>query len=200
LATLGESPLNAVDPDHPFVPSAQNSLNQALTQEQGKGYWFNTDFLNLMPDPATGYIYVPKDAITVEVQDPAIIQRGRRLYTRVGGSFEFKTPIYARVVREIPFDDLPMLVNQLVAARAVMDFQVTYDGDQVKYGKLQANYNQIYLHVAAENIRQQKANMNDSVSVQAKLAAFRPVSKYTFPYYGGDNNYPGGMRSIGIGG
>jgi len=49
LASMGETPLNAVNADHPYVAAALMHLRGASTQEQAKGWWFNTDFLTSSP-------------------------------------------------------------------------------------------------------------------------------------------------------
>ncbi|MEJ1593529.1 hypothetical protein SMA75_20255 [Escherichia coli] len=195
LATLGESPLNSIDPDHPFVPSAQAMLARAMVQEQGKGWWFNTDYMALQPDPVTKFVYFPNDAITVDTGGNAYVQRGRRMWNRATSTYEIGETVYIKVVRKIPFDELPELANQLVGDRAVMDFQHEFDGDAQKYAKLKDIYNQSFITIKAEEIRQQKANLGDSPTVQQKFAQFRPMSRYTNVHQG---NGLGGVRNIGV--
>lgn len=181
LASMGETPLNAVDSDHPFVAAALLKMKTTNTQEQSKGWWFNTDYVTLTPDPNTNFIYVPADAINVNPNDDgtAWVIRGRRLYDRFNSTYEFSNSVAVWLVRELPFDDLPMLANHMVAARTVLDFQNDYDGGADKYNKLGAAYQQVFTTLRAEHIRQMKSNMLNNPSVVKTLRQIRPMSRYT---------------------
>ncbi|CDK30105.1 tail tubular protein A [Burkholderia phage AMP1] len=180
LASMGETPLNSIDSDHPFVAAALLKMKTTNTQEQAKGWWFNTDFISLQPDPNTGFVYVPADAINVNPDEDggAYVIRGRRLYNRFTSSYEFTRDVSVVLVREIPFDDLPMLANHMIAARTVLDFQNDYDGDGDKYNKLGAAYQQVFTTLKAEHIRQVGANMLRNPSVVSQLRLIRPMSRY----------------------
>lgn len=180
LASMGETPLNSVDSDHPFVAAALLKLKTAMTAEQAKGWWFNTDYVTLTPDPNTGFIYPPSDAINVNPHDDGtdFVIRGRRLYRRYESSYVFTAPVAVWLVREISFDDLPMLATHVIAARTVLDFQDAYDGDAAKYNKLGATYQQVFNTLKAEHIRQEKPNMLRSPAVQEQLRLIRPMSRF----------------------
>jgi hypothetical protein len=180
LASMGETPLNSIDSDQPYVAAALLKMKTTLTQELAKGWWFNTDYTTLAPDPNTGFIYVPADAIDVNPGDEggALVLRGRRVYTRFTSSYEFTGTVSVSIVREIPFDDLPMMANHMIAARTVLDFQNDYDGDADKYNKLGAAYQQAFTTLRAEHIRQVKANMLRNPSVTAQLRLMRPMTRY----------------------
>jgi Tail tubular protein len=181
LASMGETPLNAIDTDHPFVAAALLKMKTTNTQEQAKGWWFNTDYVTLTPDPNTKFIYVPADAINVNPDDDgsAWVIRGRRLYDRFQSTYEFASDVSVYLVRELPFDDLPMLANHMIAARTVLDFQNDYDGDADKYNKLGGAYQQVFTTLRAEHIRQVKANMLNNPSVMKTLRQIRPMGRYS---------------------
>jgi len=180
LASMGETPLNSVDADHPFVAAALMKLKTTNTQEQAKGWWFNTDLVTLRPDSQTKFVYVPNDAININPNDTgtAYVIRGRRLYDRFLSTYEFAGSVRVELVREIPFDDLPMLATHMVAARTVLDFQNAYDGDGDKYNKLGAAYQQVFNTLRAEHIRQVKANMFNNPAVQLQMRHIRPMTRY----------------------
>jgi len=180
LASMGETPLNAVDADHPFVSAALLTMNTTNTQEQAKGWWFNTDLVTLHPDALSHFIYVPDDAINVNPNDDgtAYVLRGRRLYDRFQATYEFANPVRVELVREIPFEDLPMLASHLIAARTVLDFQSAYDADGDKFGRLMLAYQQVFSTLRAEHIRQIKANMFHNPSVQLQMRHIRPMTRY----------------------
>lgn len=181
IATQGEAPLNSIDSDHPYVPPALQSIETALTLELGKGWYFNEDEFTLQPE-TDGTIFVPKDTITAIPLDPrctGIVQRGRRLYDRYNGTYNIGAPVMVRLTVEVPFDDLPMLWNQFVAARAVLDFQGKYDADSEQYQKLLVKYNQLSGIVKSEDIRQRKENIlyNPKSTFARKLMRVRPMRR-----------------------
>jgi len=180
LASMGETPLNSVDADHPYVAAALMKLKTTNTQEQAKGWWFNTDLITLRPDSETKFVYVPNDAININPNDTgsAYVIRGRRLYDRFVSTYEFAGNVRVELVREIPFDDLPMLATHMIAARTVLDFQNAYDGDGDKYNKLGAAYQQVFNTLRAEHIRQVKANMFNNPAVQLQMRHIRPMTRY----------------------
>ena len=186
IATQGEAPLNSIDSDHPYVPPALQSIELATTLELGKGWYFNEDEFELQPEP-DGTIFLPRDTITAITLDPritGIVQRGRRLYNRFKGTYTIGRPVWIRRTVEIPFDDLPMLWNQLVAARAVLDFQQKYDADGQQYEKLIVKYNQTAAIAKIEDIRQRKENVlyNPRSTFPGKLARVRPMKRYARRY------------------
>jgi len=180
LASMGETPVNAIDADHPYIVAALAKLKTASTVEQARGWWFNTDLVPLRPDVLTHFIYVPDDAINVNPNDTgsAYVIRGRRLYDRYTSTYEFAGNVQVELVREIPFADLPMLAGHVIAARAVLDFQSAFDGDADKYNKLGAAYQQIFNTLRAEHIRQVKANMFNNPAVQLQMRHIRPMTRY----------------------
>jgi len=180
LASMGETPINAIDADHPFVAAALLKFKTASTQEQAQGWWFNTDLVILRPDAVTKFVYVPNDAIGVNPNDAgsAWVIRGRRLYDRYHSTYEFAGNVQVELVRELDFDDLPLLAAHVVAARTVLDFQSAYDGDADKYAKLAAGYQQVYNTLRAEHIRQVKVNMFNNPAVQVQMRGIRPMTRY----------------------
>jgi len=180
LASMGETPVNAVDADHPYMAAALATLNTASTQEQARGWWFNTDLVALRPDAVTHFIYVPDDAIGVNPNDTgsAYVLRGRRLYDRYQSTYEFAAPAQVELVRELGLLELPMLAGHLVAARCVLDFQSAFDGDADKYNKLATVYQQVFTTLRAEHIRQSKANMFNNPAVQLQMRGIRPQTRW----------------------
>lgn len=184
LATMGEAPLNEVDASHPYVPPAQTSLMRATNSELGKGWWFNTDYGTILPDPITGELIFPGEAITMQFAGNAYTQRGRRIWDRANQTYNIGKTVPYVAIMDIPFDDLPTMANELVGARAVLEFQAKYDSDDTKYKKLLDRYNQLFLVIKAEDIRQRKVNVFNGWP-GGKLSQVRPMSVYT----SGRNNF-----------
>ncbi|MBU9528227.1 phage tail protein [Burkholderia multivorans] len=186
LATMGESPLVAIDDDHPYVQAALTSLRNACTIVQGEGWWFNTDFQNITIDPDTGYAYAPADSLSVGTAHASVIQRGTRLYNQMGSTYDLrdvfgKGPIQAVVIREVPFEDLPALAQHAISERAQLDFQSSFDGDDNKYSKIGGAYTLAHRLLKAEHTRQSRVNFFNSQSMQEKLRLLRPMSRWAYP-------------------
>lgn len=172
LATLGESPLNSIDEDHPLTAAALRVLRMVNLGEQAKEWWFNKELITLVPDPVSKFIYTPADAISV---DPVVVgqnyvQRGRRLYDTARGSYEFDVPVQCNLVRQLPFEDCPPLFQTYVSITCQIKFQKDYDGDATKASLLQQEWKVAWATFNAEHIRCVSANLLNTVSVQQKLA------------------------------
>jgi hypothetical protein len=182
LSTMGESPLIAIDNDHPYVQAALAALANSNTVVQAQGMWFNTDTQTLTIDPTTGFVYTPADALDVDV-GPYALQRGRRLYDKTRSTYDVRQlfgagPINAVIIREIPFEDLPPMAQQVISYRAQLDFQQAYDGDESKYSKIGGAYTNAMKLLNAENIRQSKTNMFQSQSMRSNLSLLQPATKW----------------------
>lgn len=189
LKTMGETPLNAVDTDHPYVQAALNVLADANKLEQEVGWWFNSDYPTLVPDPHTKFVYIPSDALNVELGTgfTQLVQRGNRLWDTWNNTFEIEQSVLTRIIREIPFEDLPENVKQMVSLRTQLDFQASYDADDAKYQKIYAAYGQAYSRVRRMHIRNMKTNMFNSPHAQSTLTRIRPMGRYPggrLPPYG----------------
>lgn len=174
IASLGESPLNAVTDDHPYVAAALRYLRVANMREQAKGWWFNKELVELHADPTTGYIYVPEDAINIDPSDPwtNLVQRGRRLYNPASNNpYVFRGRVVCKLVRRIPFEDLPPLAQAYISLAAQKDFQKAYDADRFKYEQILVDKNAAYVDLRAEHIRNVGANLLYTPANMAKMQA-----------------------------
>ncbi len=171
LATLGESPLNAIEDDHPMVAAGVRFLKVASWREQAKGWWFNKEVVTLSPDD-DGYILTPADAISVDPLKPEnlFVQRGRRLYNTENSSYKFTQEVKCAVTRSIPFEDHPPSAASYIAQCAVMEFQISYDADGQKTRLIERNVREALAALNTEHIRNQQVNLLYRPSVQYEMA------------------------------
>lgn len=174
LATLGEVPLNTLDEPHEYKASAQRFLARANRRIQAPGYWFNLERGTFTPAPETGHITLPGDAISwrsgsrerdtmmLRPAQPWAVQRGTRLYDTRNRTYVFDEDAIGELIREIPFEELPPIVNDLVAAEAVLRFQSSFDADNSKRQELAQAWALAFTAVKAENIRQASVNLISS--------------------------------------
>lgn len=168
LATLGETPLNSVEEDHPYVAAGLRFLRVANHREQAKGWWFNKEIVTLTPD-VNGFIFTPTDAISVDPVTPsnAFVQRGRRLYNPATTAYVFTLPVECKLIRLVAFDELPPSAASYIGLSAVLVFQRSYDADPQKTKDLTLDMRQAYTTLNAEHIRNQNVNMLDKPSTAA---------------------------------
>lgn len=169
LATMGEIPLVELIDDHPLVASARQEFRDARIAETARRWWFNTDYITLAPANGVPFVYVPEDAVEVTPLDRTdLTRRGRRLYNRMTGTYEINSPVRCLVVRDIPFEDLPVPAMLLVKHATVLRFQLNYDADENKTAKLEGLYNDAYSVLNAEHTRQIALNPLQMLSVMQK--------------------------------
>lgn len=188
LASLGESPLNSLDEDHPLTAAGVRMLRIASHREQAKSWWFNKELTLLTPD-VTGTIYTPTDTIRVDPQDTGLhfVQRGRRLYKAhapaVEDKYKFTNPVTCWLVRLLPFEDLPPSAQILVSCAAQKDFQKAYDADRLKYEQITQDYREAWMTLNAEHIRSQSVNLLRRPSTARVLNAIAPAARRGLPIY-----------------
>lgn len=174
IASLGESPLNAIDEDHPLIAPALRALRIANMREQAKGWWFNKELITLYPDPNTGYVYVPDDTINIDPTNPwtHLVVRGRRLYdpNRDNG-YVINRGVTCTLLRRIPFEDLPPMFAAYISLCTQQDFQKAYDADRLKYEQIVRDKQEAYLVLRAEDIRNVGANLLYRPSTRQRMNA-----------------------------
>ncbi|AZF88098.1 tail protein [Pectobacterium phage Arno160] len=169
LATLGEIPLVELQDDHPLVAAARQNMKESIIAEMHRQWWFNTDHITLKSAADSGFVYVPADAIAVDVYGHAgLTMRGRRLYDSLNSTYELSGTFYAVVVRELPFTDLPVTAQLLVQHATVLRFQINYDADEAKTMKQSALYDRQYRLLNAEHTRQVSLNGLQTPSVMTR--------------------------------
>lgn len=161
LASMGESPVNSVNESSPFIASALNAMESAHANEQSLGWFFNLERITINPTE-DGEYYVPADCLGLSTDKTPnyITIRGRRLYDRSQGEYLTGTkPLVVHIIRNVPFDDLPYHARRLVKAATVVEFQKSYDGDEIKIRDAEREYDIARQYLMAEHTRNVRANM-----------------------------------------
>lgn len=175
LGGLGEAPLNTLDEEHPLVPAARRTLRLAAAELQAQRWWFNSEFVTLAPDPSTGDVITPGDAISVDPVDPYdhLVQRGRRLYDPTNETYNIARSIRCKLVREIPYEDLPRIAQNLISTQAQFNFNKAYDGDRQKLSLLSDELARATAVLRAEHVSAMDVNLLETRSHLQKLNFIR---------------------------
>lgn len=164
LACLGETPVNALEEGHPMVPTALRMLDTAASRLQAGPWWFNKELTDLLPD-TEGYIYIPNDALSVDPIDTShrYTQRGRRLFKPMDADaenkFKFTSKVRVWLNRDIPFEDLPFVVQDVISYQAQLEFMKAYEADAQKFQQVSTSFKLAWIALNSEHIRNVDANM-----------------------------------------
>lgn len=187
LATMGETPLNALDESHPLVPSGRRFLSNNSWKVQAKSWWFNKELTTLTPDPS-GSIFLPADTISVDAQDKSAdyVQRGNRLYQPFARAstdkFVFTAPVVCWLVRKLPFEQLPAPAQMVISLSARLEFQLLYDADANKVALLQRALAEAQVELTTEHIRNKGVNLLDRSDLQGAMHYIQPGANIRSPY------------------
>lgn len=183
LAIMGEVGLSSLSEYHAFKPAILNKLSSQLALIQSRGWWYNTEELELTADVNDSRVYVPGDTVSVVVLDkrPLLTQRGRVLYDLRAGSDKFPagTTFKARVMRQLAIEDLPVIAAEHVKIVVLEWFQIEYDGDQTKTRNIQLERTRLETLLMSEHIRNRRVNLFDS---SARLTRIRNVLRQVGRY------------------
>ena len=186
LASMGEAPLNTLTEPHEFKNSALKALARANSRIQASGWWFNIEAIELVPNSTTAQIQLPGDCLKwqsgVRTADtllrgqpkPWLVERGGRIYDTRTQAYEITESVVGELVREVPFEDLPQVINDYVAAEAVLKFQSNFDADNSKRQELVAAWQLSKINANSENIRQLGVNLLNNNS---RLERIKRVSR-----------------------
>lgn len=186
LATMGELPINSIEGSrNPIVTNARNAFKDKTIDEQAAGWWFNIETINLVPESpdsdGVGVYRAPADTLALATDadfNPRwLTLRGNKLYhSGKGDWYRGSQPVQVRIVRLVPFDDLPYTAQRLIREATVFKFQQDYDGDELKIQEAQAQYSDAYTNCMSDHTRAVKANL------LYKGSAARSMYRSRFPY------------------
>ena len=164
LASMGELPINSIaNSTNPMVTNARQSFKDAVIAEQGAGWWYNTEEIKLLPQVDQTYL-IPSDTLSLSAQQTYtpkwLTIRGNKLYdTAIGDWYYGTNAIRVKIIRALPFEDLPYNAQKLVRAATVSKFQLDFDGDQAKQAAADTEYQESYALCMMDHTRSVGANM-----------------------------------------
>lgn len=181
LASMGESPLNSLSDPHSFRGAAIATLERKSREIQARGWWFNTEHLEISPSPVDSRLYLPGDVIELQSANGRYVQRGRLVYDTLEGTTQFNSPLQVSIVRLVPFPDVPEIVAQYIYAATVVRFQAEYDGDSEKGRLLQRDEVMAMAKANSADTRNSAANLlaNNSRIMRIKARHYRLLGGYS---------------------
>jgi len=129
LTSIGEAPVNSLISGLEDAELAETILESVNKETQSKGWIFNTDLkLSLSPN-TDNQIVLPDNYLRVDTRgtlrssNKDIVERGRKLYDRIGNSFTFTDPVTVDVVILLDFTDIPEVARRYITIRSARIFQ-----------------------------------------------------------------------------
>ena len=129
LTSIGEAPVNSLISGLEDAELAETILESVNKETQSKGWIFNTDLkLSLSPN-TDNQIVLPDNYLRVDTRGTLrssskdIVERGRKLYDRIGNSFTFTDPVTVDVVILLDLTDIPEVARRYITIRSARIFQ-----------------------------------------------------------------------------
>lgn len=138
LQSIGQAPVNTLAVTNiKDVSFAQLTLNNTLREVLTPGWSFNTDVEYVLTPDGNGNILVPTNALDIDITSDTsrnLVWRTGKLYDVEEQTFVFTdTDLEFRIVRFMPFDEIPQAARQYIAMKAGRRFQARIVGSQILY-------------------------------------------------------------------
>lgn len=128
LTAIGSAPVSSLTGvQSPDVAVARHILTEVRRDVLLQGWTFNTEYEYPLTPGADGRIRVPLGTLRIDVdpyrfQEIDPVQRGLYLYDRKSHSYTFSSPIKVELIMDLPWDQLPEVARNYIAARAATIF------------------------------------------------------------------------------
>ena len=149
LSSIGSAPIDTLDDNNDVdVDNILRIMDRVSRSLQMKGWNFNTTTLVLKPDTVSKRILWNDSIIKHTSSDSnTYIKRGKYLFDMTNNTFEFTQDVTLSIVLALEFEDLPQAFMDYITAKAAVEFQTRYMGDndvsQDLLGELQEAYQNI---------------------------------------------------------
>lgn len=184
LSTMGETPLNDADEVHPMVAQIKRFMKEENEQLQQQGWWFNTEYVTLVPDALSNFIYVPQDTISAvpvhRYWRERYVQRGRRLYDANRNTYLIFQNVEVKLTRFIPFEDLPVFAKRVVSTLTSRRFQQAYDADGQRDQQLLVDVQYALQKLEQEDVRMRKPNL---IKKHSTARSLNRIAGGRYPYF-----------------
>ena len=147
LATIGEAAITSLSNETGQVSDqamAQRTLQEVSRDVQSEAWSWNTDDYVMINPTSQGTYVVPANVLTVNFSpntypDTQYVMRGLRVYDRNSQRYDFgelidNAPITAaKVIVELPWDELPHAAQQYITVRSARIFSDRYVASSVVF-------------------------------------------------------------------
>ena len=162
LTSIGESPVNTLGSGLQEAEIAEVVLDNVSRDVQSAGWHFNTEIRYKLPRNSSNEITIPTNAVKVDKTNLLrdynldVVERGRKLYDRIGNKFTFDQDIEVDMVLLLPFEDLPEVARRYITLRAARTYQQRIIGNDTLSKMLATDEQQAWI-----SLREAEAEASD---------------------------------------
>lgn len=158
LPHLGEHVVTRVEgAKHPTVDLILSAIERQTATLLAEGWWFNEMVLTL-PVNTDGQIDAPQDAIAVYGLGCSVELDGTKLFNLSTGTRYFEHPVSVKIVRDVPFNKLPVNVALYATYAAGSEVYLQDYGVEGSVQALQQLADKNYIQITQENLRKRGYN------------------------------------------
>jgi len=162
LTSIGESPINTLGSGLQEAEIAEVVLDNVSRDVQSAGWHFNTEIRYSLTRNTANEINLPSNVVKVDktslLRDYNIdvVERGRKLYDRIGNKYTFSEDIEVDMVVLLSFGELPEVARRYITLRASRVYQQRMIGSESLAKQLIMDEQQAYL-----SLREAEAEVGD---------------------------------------
>lgn len=158
LPHLGEHVITRVEGSkHPTVDLILAAIDRVRIRTLSEGLWFNDREVTL-PVNTDGRISTPTNTLAVYGVGCSVELQGQHLLDLDESTTYFTKPIKVRLIRDVPFEYLPLNVALYCTYEAACEVYTQDFGYEKSYDVLQQLASKAWVKVSQENLRKEKYN------------------------------------------
>lgn len=161
LRYIGEMPvpsdadIGSLDELHEAVV-AKNLIEEVNTDLQYRGWWFNTESWEFMPQEDKTII-IPSEIL--EIKSTSYLIRGSRLYDTANKTQEFTGPVNVTSIFLVPFDELPYVFQMYVIYNVAQRLNILYTAEDTIAQDLQNKLQLQMIEVERADMSRKNVNL-----------------------------------------
>lgn len=162
LTSIGESPVNTLGSGLQEAEIAEVVLDNVSRDVQSAGWHFNTEIRYTLNRNVVKEINLPANVIKVDKTNLLrdynldVVERGRKLYDRIGNKYTFDQDIEVDMVVLLSFSELPEVARRYITLRAARTYQQRILGNDTLSRMLAMDEQQAFI-----SLREAEAEVSD---------------------------------------
>lgn len=181
LGVIEETAIQEIDLTHPDVLQAIDIWDEQSVAVQSRGWWYNTETYQLVPDTVSGEVYLPAGCLEIDGASTNYVKKGRKLYDMENHTLDFseatESDLLMVCIMEWDLIDLPPTIYRQTLIASKLAMVTDRDQDQVKMEKYNAEYQIAEALSLKANLRFSDPN-RQSVNNAATLLQNQPIRRF----------------------
>lgn len=130
LISINNAPVQSLENNiSPDVYNARSTLEDVKTTILSKNWFSNTDTITIVPNISKECV-LPTNILKVTPLTRGVVDRGGKLYDNIHTTYQFDNPQKARILINLPLEDMPVELLDYISAEALYRFYRAYGGDR----------------------------------------------------------------------